>query len=56
MTSQHTRDVCAKRFGFLTAEPETDDPAEALALMRKHYEEVAPTAATKASSARGRRR
>ena len=42
MTSQHTRDVCAKRFGFLTAEPQTDDPAEALALMRKHYEEVAP--------------
>jgi len=42
MATQHTRDVCAKRYGWLTAEPETDDPAEALAAMRRQYDEVAP--------------
>jgi epsilon-lactone hydrolase len=42
MATQHTRDVCAKRFGWLNAEPESDDPAEALAAMRRNYDEVAP--------------
>lgn len=53
MANQRTRDVCAKHFGWLTAEPPSDDPAEALAAMRRHYDQVAPAPPAEVASERG---
>jgi acetyl esterase/lipase len=54
VASQHTRDVCSKHFGWLTAEAdESADPTEALATMRQRYDQVAPAPPAEAGAEDG---
>jgi hypothetical protein len=54
MASQATRDICAKHFGWLGAEPDPAlDADEALAVMRQHYDEIAPSPPAEAAAEQG---